>query len=245
MMCSFFSLFIKKSYTHNKHESEYLNHILENNKQFVKKTDKSIFEKTATIQTPEAVVISCSDSRVYAEKIFGKEIGDFFVIRTAGHVIGQIALQSVEFALSNLGVKKIIILGHTNCGAVRATINKCSKNHKTSDKNTIIDFILKSYNEVRKNCPTCGEEQIAKKTTEMNIFKTSNFLIQNSALIRKMLKTNELDVYHLLYKVENGEVEDLHFENIISNSENSEKHPLFFAKFLKIKIKIFLFQKNL
>ena len=74
-------------------------------------------------QNPYAVVITCSDSRVPAEHIFNAGIGELFVIRTAGNVIGDFELGSVEYGAEHLGAKLVVVLGHTNCGAVDAAIN--------------------------------------------------------------------------------------------------------------------------
>ncbi len=74
-------------------------------------------------QTPYAVVITCSDSRVIPEAIFSAGIGDIFVIRSAGNVIGDHELGSTEYAVSHLGCPLVLVLGHTNCGAVDAAIH--------------------------------------------------------------------------------------------------------------------------
>ena len=74
-------------------------------------------------QHPYAIIISCSDSRVIPESIFGAGIGELFVIRVAGNVMDDHQLGSVEYAASHLGVKLIVVLGHDHCGAVDAAIN--------------------------------------------------------------------------------------------------------------------------
>ena len=74
-------------------------------------------------QQPYAVIVTCSDSRVPAEHIFNAGIGELFVIRTAGNVIGDHALGSVEYGMEHLGAKLVVVLGHTNCGAVDAALN--------------------------------------------------------------------------------------------------------------------------
>lgn len=74
-------------------------------------------------QHPEVLVITCSDSRVVPEKIFSCDIGELFIIRTAGNVINEGELATVEYAIEHLHVKHIIVLGHTHCGAVHAAIH--------------------------------------------------------------------------------------------------------------------------
>lgn len=80
-------------------------------------------ETAANGQHPYAIVISCSDSRVIPENIFHVGIGELFVIRIAGNVLGSHALASVEYAAEHLGCKEIIVLGHTGCGAVHAALS--------------------------------------------------------------------------------------------------------------------------
>lgn len=76
----------------------------------------------ATAQHPFAMVVCCSDSREVPEIIFDCGLGDLFVVRSAGHVVGDTALASIEFAVVNLGVRFIVVLGHTGCGAINATL---------------------------------------------------------------------------------------------------------------------------
>ena len=77
-------------------------------------------------QTPFAVVVSCSDSRVIPESIFSAGIGDLFVIRVAGNVVDNYQLGSVEYAVEHLGCKLVVVLGHTGCGAVGAALKENS-----------------------------------------------------------------------------------------------------------------------
>lgn len=79
-------------------------------------------DETAQGQNPFAVVVSCSDSRVPPEIIFDQGLGDLFVIRTAGEVVDDVALASIEYAVEHLGVKLIIVMGHQKCGAVDAAV---------------------------------------------------------------------------------------------------------------------------
>lgn len=74
-------------------------------------------------QKPFAVVLTCSDSRVPAELIFDQGMGDIFVIRVAGNVVDPLALGSIEYGLEHLGVNLLMVLGHSNCGAVKATVD--------------------------------------------------------------------------------------------------------------------------
>ena len=79
-------------------------------------------QEVAAMQKPFAVIVSCSDSRVAPELLFDQGIGDLFVVRTAGHVVDDVALGSIEFALAKLGAGSILVLGHERCGAVQAAL---------------------------------------------------------------------------------------------------------------------------
>lgn len=77
-----------------------------------------------TSQEPFAIVLGCSDSRVPAEIVFDQGLGDLFVIRVAGNIVAPSQIGSVEFAAARFGTRLVVVLGHTNCGAVQATLEK-------------------------------------------------------------------------------------------------------------------------
>jgi len=86
--------------------------------------DAARLTETAAGQKPFAVVIGCADSRVPPELVFDQDIGELFTIRVAGNVITATQLGSIEFAVGNLGVRLIVVLGHSGCGAVRAAVQE-------------------------------------------------------------------------------------------------------------------------
>ncbi len=99
-------------------------------------------ESVSLKQTPFATIIGCSDSRVSPEIVFDQGIGDLFVVRVAGNVLGDIELASVNYSIDNLHSKLIFVLGHENCGAVKAVIN-----NQTQDIEPIANKIEKSLRE--------------------------------------------------------------------------------------------------
>ena len=135
---------------------EFLN-ILENDKALKDRRDELVKG-----QHPEVLVITCSDSRVVPEFIFNCSLGDIFVIRTAGNVINEGELATVEYAIEHLKVKRIVVLGHTHCGAVHATIK--------NEKGRYLDPIL---NRIRKNIGDISDEYLASKE---NAFKEANYI---------------------------------------------------------------------
>ena len=137
------------------------------NKEFLNKleNDKTLKDRRDELvkgQHPEVLVITCSDSRVVPEFIFNCSLGDIFVIRTAGNVINEGELATVEYAIEHLKVKRIVVLGHTHCGAVHATIK--------NEKGRYLDPML---NRIRKNIGDISDEYLASKE---NAFKEANYI---------------------------------------------------------------------
>src|SRR5580698_11624344 len=97
-------------------------------------------------QQPFAIVLGCSDSRVPAEIVFDQGLGDLFVIRVAGNIVAPSQIGSVEFAAARYGVRLVVVLGHTQCGAVLATLEELSRPTPEQSRNlqSIVDFIRPS-----------------------------------------------------------------------------------------------------
>ena len=88
-------------------------------------------------QNPQAVIVTCSDARISPERIFNAEMGDFFIIRTAGHVVGALEMGSIEYAVTHSSVDIVIVMGHENCGAVKS----CIEDHEGTDLGYIHDIL--------------------------------------------------------------------------------------------------------
>ena len=132
--------------------------LLDNNNEFLKlfeqdQNKKQRYQDLVKGQHPYALIITCSDSRVIPEEIFNVGPGELFVIRTAGNVINEGELATVEYAIEHLKVKYVLVLGHTHCGAVHASIHK--------EHGQYIDVIL---NRIRKSIgDECDEMKASKK----------------------------------------------------------------------------------
>lgn len=149
-------------------------------------------------QSPYAIIITCSDSRVIPESIFSAGIGDLFVIRVAGNVMDDHQLGSVEYAVSHLGVKLVLVLGHDHCGAVDAAINH--------DPDGYIKFIT---DEIRK---AVGDEKNELKACCLNVFHSVD-IIESSMAIR-VEEEHGLMVAGAVYRLGSGKVEFLDREEI-------------------------------
>lgn len=141
-------------------------------------------------QSPYAVIITCSDSRVIPENIFMAGIGELFVIRVAGNVIDDHQLGSIEYAMSHLGSKLVVVLGHTHCGAVNAAMGHAPEG-----------FIKSITDQI---CLAIGNEKDDYKACCLNVRKSVS-------TIEKSLGINneENKVLGAVYHLEDGRVEFL------------------------------------
>lgn len=143
-------------------------------------------------QKPYAVVITCSDSRVIPEGIFSAGIGELFVIRVAGNVIGAIQLGSVEYAVEHLGSPLVVVLGHTHCGAVAAAVNS----EPEGFVKTITDAIRKAI----------GNEKNESVACKMNVKRSVNIIKTN---LKELFAEGKMTVVGAIYDIDSGAVEFL------------------------------------
>jgi carbonic anhydrase len=181
-----------------------LTKLLEGNKRFVNQKsvhpddDQSVIIKTAKAQKPYAVIHTCSDSRVSPELIFDQGIGDLFVQRVAGNVMGNGGLGSTEYAVEHLGVKFILVLGHTKCGAVSATV---SEEKTVGHISWLVEKIKPAYQKV-KNLP--GDK--VDNTVRENVRQSVNEILMDAAIIDPALK-DKVRIAGGIYHIEDGSVE--------------------------------------
>ena len=145
-------------------------------------------------QKPYAIVIACSDSRVIPEKIFMVGIGEIFTIRVAGNVIGDFELGTIEYAAGHLGVKLIMVMGHSRCGAVDAAIHNAGH-----------DSIIHITDEIRRAIGTETDPVCCEK---MNI-RHSMEQIKKSPLLQTSIKDGSLKIVGAYYHTRSGKVEIL------------------------------------
>ena len=161
-------------------------------------------EKLLNGQSPFAVIVACSDSRVPPEYIFNQGLGDLFVVRVAGNVIDNIELGSVEYAVEHLKAPLIVVMGHEHCGAVEAAVEANGKNEH-GNIGAIIDKIEPSVKKVKsKNLQ--GEKLIEEVTNE-NIYNSSREIRESSEIIKKQLEKGKLKIVEAKYMLESGKVQ--------------------------------------
>jgi carbonic anhydrase len=153
-------------------------------------------------QHPFAVVVGCSDSRIPPELIFDQGLGDIFTIRTAGNVIGDYELGSVEYAVEHLKCNLVVVLGHENCGAIQAFISSDNQRHEDHIQ-TIVDYIS---NEDEEKAILDSIKSNPDLAVRANI-KHGVFLLQNSTPILKHLVQNgKVAVVGAYYDLDSGKV---------------------------------------
>jgi carbonic anhydrase len=160
-------------------------------------------EALAQKQTPFAALFGCADSRLSAEIIFDVGLGDFFVVRNAGQVIGETILGSLEYAVEVLGVPIILVLGHDECGAIRATIDDVEGKMNANGV-----FIHKLVDQIRPTVLAAnaqGKHEI-DDVTELHVQDTINEMLTSSSLIANAVKQGKLAVVGANYKLTLGEI---------------------------------------
>ncbi len=155
-------------------------------------------------QHPFAVIICCSDSRVSPELIFDEGIGDLFVIRTAGNMIGGLEIGSVEYAVEHLGVQQIIVMGHEKCGAIMAFIEGGEIPGHIKD---IVDSI-KLEAEI-KAIPINDTNRL-DDCVKANVLHGMNQLILQSAIIKEKVNSKQVSIVGMRYDLDDYKVEILH-----------------------------------
>lgn len=155
-------------------------------------------------QKPFAVVFSCSDSRAPAEIIFDQGVGDLFMIRVAGNIVAPSLIGSVEFALANLGVKLVVVMGHTGCGAVMATLDSLRGPAQRRSRN-ISDIISRIRPSLELLLLTpLSEEWIREEAVRTNVRNSVAQLRHGSRLIEDRLSKNDLQIEGAVFELNTG-----------------------------------------
>ena len=165
----------------------------------------------ATGQEPFAIVLGCSDSRVPAEIVFDQGLGDLFVIRVAGNIVAPSLLGSVEFAASRFGTRLVVVLGHSQCGAVLATIEELQKPSETQSRNlrAIVDRVRPSIEGLLATELVRDPAALMTQAVRANIRSSVNQLRHGSDVLERLIAQDGLLVVGAEYSLETGIVEFL------------------------------------
>lgn len=153
-------------------------------------------------QHPFAVIVSCSDSRIPPELIFDQGLGDIFSIRTAGNVIGDYELGSIEYAIEHLHCKLIVVMGHENCGAIQAYANYGSEK-KEDHIQILVNYI--AAEEEEKNVPYNFRSNI-DTLVKANIVHGMNLLKTSVPVLKTLFEKKEIDIVGAYYDLDSGKV---------------------------------------
>jgi carbonic anhydrase len=160
-------------------------------------------------QAPFAIVLGCSDSRVPAEIIFDQGLGDLFVIRVAGNVVAPSQVGSVEFAAERFGTRLVVVLGHSKCGAITATLEQLRRPTATQSRNLqdIVDRVRPSVEELLDTDQGRDEESLIHHAVRGNIRASANHLRHGSPVLEQLIKQDGLLVVGAEYSLETGVVD--------------------------------------
>ena len=163
-------------------------------------------------QDPFAIILGCSDSRVPAELVFDQGLGDLFVIRVAGNIVMPSQIGSVEFAAEQFGTKLVVVLGHSQCGAVLATLDELKQHSEARSPNLrhIVDAIRPSVEDLFEQVP-CGQdgthsEQLVQASVRANIRASVDRLRHGSEILETLIRDERLKVVGAEYSLETGVV---------------------------------------
>jgi carbonic anhydrase len=161
----------------------------------------SLRHKLASGQSPKAIILSCSDSRVGPELIFDQSLGDIFVVRTAGNVADAVGLGSIEYAVEHLHSSLLVVLGHQKCGAVSAA---CSGEKMPSvNLDAIVEKIAPAVTRAKTYAKS---DDLVESAIKENVHQSAHDLSANSEIIRHAVESGKLTIIEAEYELDTGRV---------------------------------------
>lgn len=168
-------------------------------------------------QAPVAIVLGCSDSRVPAELVFDQGLGDLFVIRVAGNVVAPSLVGSVEFAAERFGTRLVVVLGHSGCGAVEATLEELERPSESRSPNlrsiverirpsveTVVETVVETAIESERRS---GRDALLERAVRANIRASADHLRHGSEILERLIREDGLMVVGAEYSLESGVVD--------------------------------------
>lgn len=159
-------------------------------------------------QEPFAIILGCSDSRVPAELIFDQGFGDLFVIRVAGNIVAPSQVGSVEFAAARFGTRLVVVMGHSQCGAVIATLEDLLGRGTSQSRNlrSIVERVRPSVESLLSGRPDADPDALIGDAVRANVRASVNHLRHGSKLLEELGRTDGLMVVGAEYSLESGVV---------------------------------------
>lgn len=195
---------------------EALERLREGNRRFVSgarslETEASRIHRSdiAAGQEPFAIILGCSDSRVPAEIVFDQGLGDLFVIRVAGNIVAPSQVGSVEFAAGRLGTRLVVVLGHSHCGAVAATLEALQQpsDDQSSNLDSIIDRVRPSVEALLTTELREDPEALMLQAVRANVRQSVDHLRHGSEVLEELIRREGLLVVGAEYSMATGIVD--------------------------------------
>ena len=190
--------------TTNAELGQVLQKLIEGNKRFSSSKqshpnqDRERRQQLVKGQKPFAVIVGCSDSRISPEIIFDQGLGDLFVIRVAGNIVDDVALGSIEYAVDHLGTQLIVVLGHSKCGAVTATVQGGAVHGHIG---SIVQAIKPAIETARE---LSGD--LTDNTIKANARLVADQIQHSDPVLSELARLGKIVVVSAYYDIENGEV---------------------------------------
>ena len=212
-----------------KHSKEYLQNLtpykcfeilVEGNQRFVNNLNTNhdhleMINETRDGQYPFAVVLSCMDSRASAELVFDQGLGDLFSIRVAGNIVNNDILASVEYAIKYVGSKILVVLGHTECGAIKSAKAGVQDGH-------ITDLLRRIQPSISKAMLKDEEEHLfPDNVAYANVENSLEEILTRSTIVKEMFAKGEIGIVGAVYNVQDGRVD--FFKNLTKKKKEDKK----------------------
>ncbi len=160
-------------------------------------------------QEPFAAILGCSDSRVPVEIVFNQGLGDLFVIRVAGNIVAPSQVGSVEFAAEQFGTRLVVVLGHSQCGAITATLDQLQRPRENQSRNlrSIVDLVRPAVEDLLATELRHDREALIREAVRANIRSSANHIRHGSEIIEQLIRNDGLLVVGAEYSLATGVVE--------------------------------------
>ena len=160
-------------------------------------------------QAPLAIILGCSDARVPAELVFDQGLGDLFVIRVAGNIVAPSQVGSVEFAAARFGTRLVVVLGHSQCSAITATLDELRRPTENQSRNlqSIVDRVRPSVEGLLASDLRHDTDALVEQAVRLNIRASANHLRHGSEVLEQLVREEGLLVVGAEYSLETGEVD--------------------------------------
>lgn len=164
-------------------------------------------------QNPFAIILACSDSRVPTELIFDRGIGDLFVIRVAGNIVAPSQIGSIEFAAKQFGTRLVVVLGHSDCGAIIATLQELGlkESHRSPNLRAIVDRIRPAVEPILNEHSDLDDKAVVDECVRANVRASVEQLRHGSLILEQLIDSGDLTIIGAEYSIETGYIE--FFEN--------------------------------